>query len=74
MDAVEAVKTFSNAGCVVVCLCSAPSGLYTVLMAPVKGLGSYLYLLLIELLNGVLPAENGQLRHLVSSVLKPLPA
>ncbi|CDI86091.1 hypothetical protein, conserved [Eimeria praecox] len=38
---------------------SAPSGLYKVLMAPVKGLGSYLYLLLIELLNGILPAENG---------------
>lgn len=29
-------------------------------MAPVKGLGAYLYLLLIELLNGILPAENGK--------------
>ncbi|KAL8450401.1 hypothetical protein Emag_003247 [Eimeria magna] len=38
---------------------SASSGLYKVLMAPVQGLGAYLYLLLIELLHNLLPAENG---------------
>lgn len=48
---------------VVVCLYfpSASSGLYKVLTAPVKGLGAYVYLLLIKILNGILPAENGQL-------------
>ncbi|CDJ64974.1 hypothetical protein, conserved [Eimeria necatrix] len=38
---------------------SASSGLYKVLTAPVKGLGAYVYLLLIKILNGILPAENG---------------
>ncbi|KAL8425482.1 hypothetical protein Efla_002603 [Eimeria flavescens] len=39
---------------------SASSGLYKVLMAPVQGMGAYLYTLLVELLNNVLPAENGE--------------
>lgn len=35
-------------------------------MAPVQGLGAYLYILLIELLNGLLPGENGELGKLVA--------
>ncbi|XP_026192221.1 uncharacterized protein LOC34621907 [Cyclospora cayetanensis] len=38
---------------------SASSGIYKLLMAPVKNLGAYVYLLLVELINSILPAENG---------------